>query len=87
MSMVDAVTIGVEILRIDSGCYLEKEFIKLICISPWMILYLIVNHVDSYCGCVCSPLTWDTKDLLWIDDRALIMTYKSLAMGSLKCHI
>ena len=30
MSMADLVAIGVETLRIDSGCSLEKEFTKLI---------------------------------------------------------
>ena len=30
MSMVDPIAIGVETLRIDSGCSLEKEFTKLI---------------------------------------------------------
>ena len=34
MSMVDPIAIGVETLRIDSGCFLEKEFIELICINP-----------------------------------------------------
>ena len=31
ISMTDLVTINVEILRIDSELYLEKEFIELIC--------------------------------------------------------
>ena len=30
ISITDIVTIGVETLRIDSGCYFEKEFIELI---------------------------------------------------------
>ena len=30
MSMADPIAISVEILRIDSGCSLEKEFTKLI---------------------------------------------------------
>ena len=34
MSMVDFVAIGVETLRIDSGCSLEKEFIKFIHMNP-----------------------------------------------------
>ena len=34
MSMVDPVAISVEKLRIDSGLFLEKEFIELIHISP-----------------------------------------------------
>ena len=34
MSMADHVAIGVETLRIDSGCALEKEFIILICMNP-----------------------------------------------------
>ena len=34
MSMADPITICVEILRIDSGCSLEKEFTELIRMNP-----------------------------------------------------
>ena len=34
MSMIDLVPISVETLRIDSGCFLEKEFTELICKNP-----------------------------------------------------
>ena len=34
MSMADPIAIGVETIRIDSGCSLEKEFTELICINP-----------------------------------------------------
>ena len=34
MSMADPIAIGVEILRIDSGCSLEKEFTELIRMNP-----------------------------------------------------
>ena len=34
MSMADPVAIGIETLRIDSGCSLEKEHIELICMNP-----------------------------------------------------
>ena len=34
MSMADPIAIGVEMLRIDSGCSLEKEFIELIRMNP-----------------------------------------------------
>ena len=34
MSMADPIAIGVETLRIDSGCTLEKEFIELIRMNP-----------------------------------------------------
>ena len=34
VSMADPVVIGEETLRIDSGCFLEKEFTKLIRINP-----------------------------------------------------
>ena len=57
MSMADPIAIGVETLRIDSGCSLEKEFTELIRMNPLMILYLTVNQVDSCHGCVCGPLT------------------------------
>ena len=83
MSMADPIAIGVETLRIDSGYSFEKEFAELIRMNLWMVLYLTVNQVDPYHGCVCGPLTWDTKDILWMDNRVLIMTYESLAMGYL----
>ena len=57
MSMADPIAIGVETLRIDSGCSLEKEFTELIRMNPLMVLYLTVNQVDSCHGCVCGPLT------------------------------
>ena len=87
MSMTNPITISVETLRIDSGCSLKKEFTELIGMNPWMVLYLTVNQVDSCHDCVCGPLTWDTKDILWMDDRVLIMTYESLVPGYLKRHI
>ena len=34
MSMVDPIAIGVEILRIDSGCSLQKEFTELMHMNP-----------------------------------------------------
>ena len=34
MSRADPIAIGVETLRIDSGCYLEKDFIELIRMNP-----------------------------------------------------
>ena len=34
MSMTDPISIGVETLRIDSGCSLEKEFTELIPMNP-----------------------------------------------------
>ena len=34
MSMSGPIAIGVETLRIDSGCSFEKEFIELICMNP-----------------------------------------------------
>ena len=52
-----------------------------------MVLYLTVNQVDSCHGCVCGPLTGDTKDISWMDDCVLIMTYESLVTGYLNRHI
>ena len=57
MSMTDLVAIGVETPRIDSGYSLEKEFTELICMNPWIILYQIVNQVDSCHSCVHGHLT------------------------------
>ena len=34
MSMADHIAIGVETLRIDSGCSLENEFTELISMNP-----------------------------------------------------
>ena len=34
MSMTDTLAIGVETLRIDSGCSFKKEFIELIRMNP-----------------------------------------------------
>ena len=34
MSMADPMAIGVETLRIDSGCSLEKKLTELICMNP-----------------------------------------------------
>ena len=34
MSMTDPITIGVETLRINSWCYLEKDFTELIRMNP-----------------------------------------------------
>ena len=57
MSMTDPIANGVETLRIDSGCSLEKQFTELIHMNPLMIIYLTVNEVDLCHDCVCGPLT------------------------------
>ena len=87
MNMIDHVTIGMKTLRIDSGCSSIKDFTELICINPWIVLYLTIYQVDSCYGCVYNHLTWDNKDILWIDDLVLIMIYESLATRSLKHHL
>ena len=87
MSIVDPIAIGVETLMIDSGCSLEKEFSELICMNSQILLYIIVNQVNSCHRCACGPLTGDTKDILWIDDHVVIITYESLVTRSLKYHI
>ena len=46
MSMTDPIAIGVEILRIDSRCSLEKEFTELICMNP------------SVSGVAWHPMGW-----------------------------
>ena len=38
MSMADPIAIGVETLRIDNGCSLEKEFTKFIRMNPSMVI-------------------------------------------------
>ena len=52
-----------------------------------MVAHQINNQVDLWHSCVCDSLTWDTKDILWMDDYVLILTYKYLAMGFPKYHI
>ena len=47
MSMVDPIAIRVEILRIDSGCSLEKEFTKLINIIEKESLNGIIPNCQS----------------------------------------
>ena len=37
MSMTDFTMIGVKTLRIDKGCFLEKEFTKFIIMNPCMV--------------------------------------------------
>ena len=56
-SMADQVAIGMETLRIDSCCSLEKEFTELIRMNPSMVLYLTANQVDLCHDCVSVPLT------------------------------
>ena len=40
MSMADLIAIGVDTLRIDNRCSLEKEFTELIRMNPLMVIYL-----------------------------------------------
>ena len=46
MRMADHVAIGVETLRIDSGCSLQKKFTKLINMNRLMTLYLTIYQID-----------------------------------------
>ena len=57
MIVDDCVIIGVDTPRIDSGCSLEKELIELIFMNHLMVLYLIVNQVDSFHSLVCGHLS------------------------------
>ena len=57
MSLADPIAISVVISRMDCECSYEKEFTKLICMNPLMVLHLTVNHVDSCHSCVIDPLT------------------------------
>ena len=61
MSMADLVAIIVETPKIDSGYSLENEFTELIRMNPKIILYLIVNWVDSCHSFLCCPLTETPK--------------------------
>ena len=56
MSMDDLVTISVEDTK-HNGCYLEKESINLIHMNPSMVLYIIVDQVDSFLSDICDLLT------------------------------
>ena len=59
---------------------------EFMCMNPQMILYLVFNQIDLCHGYVFGSLTRDTKDILWMDDCVLIITYESLATKSLKYH-
>ena len=45
MSRTDLIAISVETLRIDSGCYLEKEFTELIRMNS--LIVIIPNYQSS----------------------------------------
>ena len=45
MSMADPIDIGVETLRIDSGCSLEKEFTKLILYVVLRMIHVMILYV------------------------------------------
>ena len=86
MSMVDLMVIGVETLRINNGCSLQKEFTELTHMNPLIVLCQNINQVYLYHDCVRDPLTCETKDIIWMGDHVLTMTYKSLAIRFPKCH-
>ena len=50
-------------------------------------LYLTVNLIYSCHDYVWGPLNWETKDILWMDDYVLIMTYESLALKISKADL
>ena len=79
MSLVDFIAISTKKLMIDSECSLENEFIKLISMSCYIVLYVPINTVDSRHGWICGILSSDTKDIFKINDHVLIMAYESLA--------
>ena len=57
MCITNLAAIGVETLRIDNECSLEKEFTELICMNLLIVLYLTINQVYSCHGYVCGHLT------------------------------
>ena len=57
MSMVDLLVICVETPRMENRCSLEKELIELIYMNPRIVLYLIINQIDSCHSCVYGHLT------------------------------
>ena len=57
MSMADVVAIGVETLRIDSVCSLEKELTEFIHMNLLIVLYVTINQVDLCHSCVWVFLT------------------------------
>ena len=56
MIKVNPMAISVETPKVNNRCYFEKEFIKLIHMNPWMVLYLAINKVDSCHSCAGGPL-------------------------------
>ena len=55
ITMAHLVAIVVEKPRTNSGCSLKKEFTKLIHMNSQIVLYLIINQVDSCHSCVRDP--------------------------------
>ena len=55
--LADLVAISVKTLRIESECFLEKDFTELIHMNLSMVLYLNFNQFDLCHSCVCAPLT------------------------------
>ena len=81
MSMADPIAIGVETLRIDSGCFGERVH--------WIDRYESLNGNIPNCqsGWFMSWLCMWSFDLRHQRHRVLIMTYESLVTGYLKRHI
>ena len=52
ISMTDLMAVGVETLRINIGCSLDKKFIELIHMNPRIVLYLTINLVNLYHNCI-----------------------------------
>ena len=50
-------------------------------------MFYVLIFINNHIICVINFILWDTKYILWMDDRVLNMTYESLATRSLKFHI
>ena len=74
INIVDRVAIDEETLRINSGSSSKKVFTKLIHMNSSIVLYLIFNQVDWCHGCVRGLLPLETKNILRMENRVLIMT-------------
>ena len=73
MSMTDPVAISVETLRIESGCSLEKEFIKFIRMNPCMVI-LPNCQLCWFMSCLCM-WSFDMRHQRHVVDRWLYIDY------------
>ena len=73
MSMADHVAIGVETLRIDRRCSLEKEITELMYRNPWMVI--IPNSQSSWFMSRLCMWSFDLRHQRHLVDRWSCLNY------------